>query len=72
MKNPEAFNMLYKLPCFLCKHYNWDNTCKAFPQGIPSEIRDYYPEIGDTKPFPHRQPYPGDNGIQYEPIKEEK
>jgi hypothetical protein len=31
--------------------------CKAFPDGIPSEIA-----YGDNK---HLKPYPGDNGIQY-------
>jgi hypothetical protein len=35
--------------------------CKAFPDGIPSEIA-----YGDNK---HLKPYPGDNGIQYEKEK---
>jgi len=34
------------------------NYCKAFPDGIPDEIA-----YGDNK---HTEPYPGDNGIQYE------
>ena len=34
-------------------------VCKAFPQGIPPEIG-----YGDND---HTEPYPNDNGIQYEP-----
>jgi len=36
-------------------------VCKAFPDGIP-EVIAYGPE-------PHKKPYPGDGGIQFEKQK---
>ena len=45
--------------CDLCKHVHKDRvTCKAFPGVIPIEIWS-----GDVV---HTEPYPGDNGIQFE------
>lgn len=53
--------------CYRCKHFREDFTCGAFPdpavQAIPEEI------MGNE--HDHRQPYPGDHGIRFEP-KEEK
>ena len=48
--------------CLNCVHFNRDKwgTCDAFPNGIPFAITA---GIHD-----HREPYPGDNGIQFEPI----
>ena len=46
--------------CFDCKHF-WPGQgmkCEAFPQGIPDAIL-----FSKTN---HREPYPGDHGIQFE------
>lgn len=49
-------------PCQFCRHKNKDtDTCVAFPQGIPSAIL--------TGKNSHNKPYPGDNGIQFEPAE---
>lgn len=49
-------------PCQDCRHLdlNVGLVCNAFPQGIPDPIlaRNHW----------HREPFPGDHGIQYEPI----
>lgn len=46
--------------CILCKHYHLgDLTCDAFPDGIPAQII--------TGEIDHASPYPGDNGIRFEP-----
>lgn len=44
--------------CEICKHYNGEQKCNAFPQGIPDDV--FY--FG----FDHRKEYPGDNGIRFE------
>ncbi|HEY3417144.1 MAG TPA: hypothetical protein VGM23_09700 [Armatimonadota bacterium] len=46
--------------CLVCKHFHYlpSYTCDAFPEGIPDEV--FYREIE------HRQPIPGDHGIQFE------
>lgn len=44
--------------CNTCAHNNRDRTCKAFPNGIPKEI---------LIKGEHNTPFPGDNGIRYEP-----
>lgn len=51
--------------CYRCKHLNQDEvSCKAFPNVIPSEIL--------TGKLKHNRPYKDDNGIQFEPIEDEK
>jgi hypothetical protein len=50
--------------CDRCKHDHGKRRCDAFPgfPGIPQEIYDME--------FDHRNPYPGDNGIRWEPKEE--
>jgi hypothetical protein len=52
--------------CMGCQHFRvadkMKNACAAFPDGIPDAIF--------LSKIEHRQPYPGDHGIQFEPKKE--
>ena len=50
--------------CVDCKHLNTEEGwyCAAFKGRIPIPIL-----IGEND---HREPYPGDNGIQFEPLDE--
>ena len=69
--------MIQEPRCFTrrCKHFQGVEelgegeetqvcVCAAFPKGIPDVIA-----FGDNL---HLTPFPGDNGIQYEPVDEEK
>jgi hypothetical protein len=49
--------------CLMCRHYTMLITCDAYPDGIPEAIV--------TGEHDHTQPYPGDNGIRWEPASEE-
>lgn len=50
--------------CVFCKHYinitkvGQHPTCSAFPKEIPEEVL--------WNKFDHKNPYPGDNGVQFE------
>ena len=50
--------------CAKCKHLVMDCRrepyCKAFPEGIPDDIF--------VRRCNHRRPFPGDNGVRFEPI----
>ena len=53
-------NQLSGFSCYKCKHLNKDNvSCDAFPDVIPQDI------IAGV--IDHRKPFPGDNGILFEP-----
>ena len=52
--------------CHECLHFLVEesgNVCRAFPEGIPEIFMDGRQE--------HRQPYDGDNGIQFKHWREE-
>ena len=47
--------------CVRCKHWIRQMECEAFDGPIPVEIL--------SNEHDHRKPYPGDNGIQFEPTE---
>jgi hypothetical protein len=48
--------------CWKCKHFQKNATCKAFPGGIAADIL--------SSKADHHQPFPGDQGIRFEPLEE--
>jgi len=55
--------------CLKCKHYTGSKTmdgfvCRAFRAGIPEPI------LNAT--HNHTKPYPGDHGVQFEPLGREE
>lgn len=50
-----------RMQCAFCKHYEGELRCSAFgKEMIPREII--------INRHDHREPFPGDNGITFEPI----
>lgn len=62
--------MNHKTMCLQCAHFEEASpiddkdfpTCAAFPQGIPDDII--------RRGFDHRQEYPGDGGVRFEPAED--
>ena len=56
----ELWVPLFSDVCSMCKHWfvKPGGKCKAFPDGIPTEIWE-----GKNK---HTEPYGGDHGLQFE------
>lgn len=50
--------------CSRCSRLEKSDTCLAFPDGIPEPIL--------TGEHDHTTPYPGDNGVQFEPVEQTK
>jgi hypothetical protein len=52
--------IVFKTRCHLCIHkFSGIPGCAAYPSGIPHALA-----IGDVL---HEEPYPGDQGIRFEP-----
>lgn len=54
-----GFSMLSQ-QCALCTRRRPDDTCEAFPSGIPEIIAAGFVD--------HSEPYNGDGGMQFEPL----
>ncbi len=61
--NPENTTVTHPEQCPRCVHWRNDATCAAFRLGIPLAI--------PQNQHDHREPYPGDHGIQFEPRDDE-
>jgi len=59
----KAMTIHFPPKCYECKHKRRGLACDAF-QAIPASIIK-----GEVD---HTQPYPGDNGIRFEPIDDEQ
>jgi hypothetical protein len=59
--DPSTIGIVTITPCATCARRNQRKSliCEAFPFGIPRVIL-----LGENQ---HREPFPGDNGLQYKP-----
>ena len=48
--------------CVICRRYRGNETCTVYKDRIPNQIF--------TAQHDHREPFKGDNGIRFKPIKE--
>ena len=64
LDDTSALRGMYSDICSFCKHFKSVYKCAAFSDDIPIEIW--------TGQNDHTTPYPGDNGIQFEPIAEQE
>lgn len=51
------------IQCASCTHYKGGLTCSAYKKKIPTKIL--------TGVHDHQKPHKGDNGIRFEPIKDD-
>lgn len=65
-----------EMQCWSCKHFHRENEnatcCNAFPNPIETDwsvIPCAIPHEIIDGTFDHTNPYPGDNGIRYEPVE---
>jgi len=58
----EDSQIIIEPPCLRCRYLILWPGCAAFQGEIPEDIR-----LGKND---HSEPYPGDNGLQFEPIEE--
>lgn len=60
MLEPSVTISAHSDQCLGCKHFLLNDTCDAFPEGIPAVILHGR--------YDHKQSYPGDQGITFEPL----
>ena len=58
----ETLEMRISPDCVWCRRYRGDLRCEAFPDGIPMTIL--------RSEHNHQHPYPGDNGLLFDPVDE--
>lgn len=63
LRNEAYTEVVQSTQCIDCRHYQGLLRCDAFgDEPIPQEIL--------SGEHDHREPYPGDNGVRFEPLNE--